>query len=116
MFLLLQLEHALGNKKSLFENVNIDWNLFSAEDASTDFSDDELEDKVRDINQRYLRTQNLFFYHLMLPSVSSFSLFWYFIPSIFFPSLSLLNVLVHSVLPYVIIPLNILNSEQQELL
>jgi len=38
------LEHALQNKKSLFENVNIDWNVNSAEDASTDFSDDEIVD------------------------------------------------------------------------
>ena len=41
------LEHALQNKKTLFENVNIVWDIGPAEDASTDFSDDDLgEEKV----------------------------------------------------------------------
>ncbi|XP_058805026.1 arfGAP with SH3 domain, ANK repeat and PH domain-containing protein [Phymastichus coffea] len=34
------LNHALQRQKTLFENVNIDWNL-THEEASTDFSDDE---------------------------------------------------------------------------
>lgn len=29
----------------MFENVNIDWNLVTAEDASTDFSDDDVADE-----------------------------------------------------------------------
>lgn len=40
-----QLEHAIKNKKTLFENVNIDWGLAGAEDASTDFSDDDIMDE-----------------------------------------------------------------------
>ncbi|KAI1289605.1 Arf-GAP with SH3 domain, ANK repeat and PH domain-containing protein 1 [Halotydeus destructor] len=41
------LEHALMNKKSMFENVNIVWDVPPTEDASTDFSDDDLtEDKL----------------------------------------------------------------------
>jgi len=32
--------HAFAQKKTMFENVNIDWNLFH-EDVSTDFSDEE---------------------------------------------------------------------------
>jgi Arf-GAP/SH3 domain/ANK repeat/PH domain-containing protein len=44
---LLQLLHALAHKKTMFENVNIDWNL-SHDDGSTDFSDEEtLEDHPR---------------------------------------------------------------------
>ncbi|XP_074599404.1 arfGAP domain of ASAP isoform X2 [Brevipalpus obovatus] len=44
-FLVELLEHALSNKKSLFENVNIDWRLVSNnEDVSTDFSEDDLAD------------------------------------------------------------------------
>lgn len=39
------LKHALENKKELFENVNMDWGL-SQDDASTDFSDDDVDDKV----------------------------------------------------------------------
>ncbi|RWS25580.1 arf-GAP with SH3 domain: ANK repeat and PH domain-containing protein 2-like protein [Leptotrombidium deliense] len=39
------LEHSLQNKKSLFENLDIDWSLAPAnEDVSTDFSDDDLGD------------------------------------------------------------------------
>lgn len=43
----LQLRHALDGQKSLFENINIDWNL-SHDEGSTDFSDDEtvIEDRV----------------------------------------------------------------------
>ncbi|XP_022252892.1 arfGAP with SH3 domain, ANK repeat and PH domain-containing protein-like isoform X4 [Limulus polyphemus] len=37
------LEHALQNKKTLFENVNIDWRL-TQEDGSTDFSDEDFAD------------------------------------------------------------------------
>ncbi|CAL1279946.1 unnamed protein product [Larinioides sclopetarius] len=37
------LEHAVQNKKTMFENVNIDWGL-SQEDGSTDFSDEDGED------------------------------------------------------------------------
>jgi hypothetical protein len=44
---LLQLNHALSRQKTLFENVNVDWNL-SHDEGSTDFSDDEtiIEDRV----------------------------------------------------------------------
>ena len=36
----------MNNKKSLFENVNINWNVHP-EDPSTDFSDEDLaDDKV----------------------------------------------------------------------
>lgn len=38
------LECAANNKKTLFENVVIDWN-FQPEDPSTDFSDDDIDDK-----------------------------------------------------------------------
>lgn len=38
------LEHALQNKKTLFENVSIDWGL-SQDDGSTDFSDDDFADE-----------------------------------------------------------------------
>ncbi|GAB6028472.1 hypothetical protein CHUAL_002631 [Chamberlinius hualienensis] len=38
------LQHALQNKKELFENVNIDWGL-SQDDGSTDFSEDETDEK-----------------------------------------------------------------------
>uniref|UniRef100_A0A1B6DAJ4 ArfGAP with SH3 domain, ANK repeat and PH domain-containing protein n=1 Tax=Clastoptera arizonana TaxID=38151 RepID=A0A1B6DAJ4_9HEMI len=40
------LRHALDRQKSLFENINIDWNL-SHDEGSTDFSDDEtiIEDR-----------------------------------------------------------------------
>ncbi|XP_054717198.1 arfGAP with SH3 domain, ANK repeat and PH domain-containing protein-like [Uloborus diversus] len=38
------LEHAMQNKKTLFENVNIDWGL-SQEDGSTDFSDEDADEK-----------------------------------------------------------------------
>lgn len=43
----LQLNHAVQRQKTLFENVNIDWNL-THEEASTDFSDDEtiIEERV----------------------------------------------------------------------
>ncbi|GFR32574.1 arfGAP with SH3 domain, ANK repeat and PH domain-containing protein [Trichonephila clavata] len=37
------LEHAVQNKKTMFENVNIDWGL-SQEDGSTDFSDEDGEE------------------------------------------------------------------------
>lgn len=42
-----QLSHALQRQKTLFDNVNIDWNL-SHDEGSTDFSDDEtiIEDRV----------------------------------------------------------------------
>ena len=41
-----QLSHALQRKKTMFENVNIDWRI-SHDDGSTDFSDDEtLEDRA----------------------------------------------------------------------
>ncbi|KAL3188081.1 hypothetical protein MRX96_004308 [Rhipicephalus microplus] len=40
------IEHALQNKKTLFENVNIDWGL-TQDDGSTDFSDDDYpEDRL----------------------------------------------------------------------
>jgi Arf-GAP/SH3 domain/ANK repeat/PH domain-containing protein len=39
----LQLLHALQRKKTMFENVNIDWHI-SQDDGSTDFSDDETLD------------------------------------------------------------------------
>lgn len=43
--------HALARKKTMFENVNIDWNL-SHDDGSTDFSDEEtLEDHPRTLNR-----------------------------------------------------------------
>jgi len=43
--------HALARKKTMFENVNIDWNL-SHEDGSTDFSDEEtLEDHPRTLTR-----------------------------------------------------------------
>lgn len=46
-----QLLHALARKKTMFENVNIDWNL-SHDDGSTDFSDEEtLEDHPRTLNR-----------------------------------------------------------------
>ena len=35
----------MQNKKTLFENVNIDWGLLQ-EDGSTDFSDEEGDEKV----------------------------------------------------------------------
>ncbi|XP_023234097.1 arfGAP with SH3 domain, ANK repeat and PH domain-containing protein-like isoform X2 [Centruroides sculpturatus] len=38
------LEHALQNKKTLFENVSIDWGL-SQDDGSTDFSDEDFADE-----------------------------------------------------------------------
>ena len=39
--------HALQRKKTMFDNVNIDWHI-SHDDGSTDFSDDEtLEDHPR---------------------------------------------------------------------
>jgi len=42
-----QLRHALQRQKSLFENINIDWNL-SHDEGSTDFSDDDtvIDDRV----------------------------------------------------------------------
>lgn len=42
-----QLRHALARQKTLFDNINIDWNL-SHDDGSTDFSDDDtiIEDRV----------------------------------------------------------------------
>lgn len=46
LFILFQLEHAMQNKKTLFENVNIDWGLLQ-EDGSTDFSDEDGDEKVR---------------------------------------------------------------------
>merc|ERR1719342_535066 len=43
--------HALQRKKTMFENVNIDWNL-SHDDGSTDFSDEEtLEDHPRTLTR-----------------------------------------------------------------
>ena len=36
----LQLSHALQRKKTMFENVNIDWRM-QPDDGSTDFSDDD---------------------------------------------------------------------------
>jgi Arf-GAP/SH3 domain/ANK repeat/PH domain-containing protein len=41
--LTFQLLHALQRKKTMFENVNIDWHI-SQDDGSTDFSDDETLD------------------------------------------------------------------------
>ncbi|XP_040581690.1 arfGAP with SH3 domain, ANK repeat and PH domain-containing protein isoform X2 [Lepeophtheirus salmonis] len=38
------LQHALHRKKTMFENVNIDWHL-ALDDGSTDFSDDETLDE-----------------------------------------------------------------------
>ena len=35
----------MNNKKVLFENVLIDWS-FQPEDPATDFSDDDIDDKV----------------------------------------------------------------------
>ena len=50
-FYLLQLLHALQRKKTMFENVNIDWNL-SHDDGSTDFSDEEtLDDHPRTLTR-----------------------------------------------------------------
>lgn len=49
-YLFTQLNHALQRQKTLFENVNVDWNL-SHDEASTDFSDDEtiIEERVSNI-------------------------------------------------------------------
>lgn len=46
-FFVTQLNHAMQRQKTLFDNVNIDWNL-SHDEASTDFSDDEtiIEERV----------------------------------------------------------------------
>ncbi len=44
-----QLMHAINRKKTMFENVNIDWHL-SHEEGSTDFSDDETLDDHRLLN------------------------------------------------------------------
>ena len=50
-FFILQLLHALQRKKTMFENVNIDWNL-SHDDGSTDFSDEEtLDDHPRTLTR-----------------------------------------------------------------
>ena len=44
MYVIFQLLHALDRQKTMFENVNIDWNLHH-DDMATDFSDEEtLED------------------------------------------------------------------------
>lgn len=44
--LAFQLEQSRQDDKSVFEYVNVQWNL-STDDASTDFSDeDQLDDKV----------------------------------------------------------------------
>lgn len=47
LIIYFQLSHALQRQKTLFDNVNIDWNL-SHDEGSTDFSDDEtiIEDRV----------------------------------------------------------------------
>ncbi|XP_035217646.1 arfGAP with SH3 domain, ANK repeat and PH domain-containing protein-like [Stegodyphus dumicola] len=47
------LEHAMQNKKTLFENVNIDWGL-SQEDGSTDFSDEDGDEKGGQITPEHL--------------------------------------------------------------
>ena len=50
-FFPFQLLHALQRKKTMFENVNIDWNL-SHDDGSTDFSDEEtLDDHPRTLTR-----------------------------------------------------------------
>lgn len=51
------LSHALQRQKTLFDNVNIDWNL-SHDEGSTDFSDDEtiIEDRVN----RFILFCNIF--------------------------------------------------------
>ena len=72
-FFIDQLEHALSNKKTLFENVNIDWNLFSAEDASTDFSDDELEERVSSL----ILSDSLFNFIFVIFHVTSYMLCYF---------------------------------------
>lgn len=55
------MSHALQRQKTLFDNVNIDWNL-SHDEGSTDFSDDEtiIEDRVclnnRDNKRKLLKS------------------------------------------------------------
>ena len=52
MYDLFQLRHALQRKKTLFENVNIEWNL-SHDEGSTDLSDDEtiVDERVRHLQK-----------------------------------------------------------------
>ncbi|XP_071042837.1 arfGAP with SH3 domain, ANK repeat and PH domain-containing protein isoform X2 [Parasteatoda tepidariorum] len=47
------LEHAIQNKKTLFENVSIDWGL-SQEDGSTDFSDEDGDEKGGQITPEHM--------------------------------------------------------------
>lgn len=44
-----QLMHSLHRKKTMFDNVNIDWHL-THEDGSTDFSDDEMLEEYPRLN------------------------------------------------------------------
>jgi len=59
-----QLSHALQRQKTLFDNVNIDWNL-SHDEGSTDFSDDEtiIEDRVS-ILTYYISISQIYNYNL----------------------------------------------------
>lgn len=55
------LQNAVNRQKSLFDNVNFDWNL-SHDDGSTDFSDDEtiIDDRVRMVNHTLYRDSDYF--------------------------------------------------------
>lgn len=80
----------MKNKKNLFENVNIEWNLGSGEDGSTDFSDDDLiDEKVRTLTHHCIlfSFSLLFLRHLLFKSHSlsllhSLALMFFFIPPI----------------------------------
>ena len=65
--LLLQLIHSLQRKKTMFENVNIDWHL-THDEGSTDFSDDEMLDDHHQHRQNGARTPTE---HMMLLSTSA---------------------------------------------
>ena len=54
------MECAAKKQKSLFENVIIDWS-FQPEDPSTDFSDDDIDDKVRCGDLEFLKNGFLHF-------------------------------------------------------
>ncbi|KAG8183532.1 hypothetical protein JTE90_003879 [Oedothorax gibbosus] len=47
------LDHAVQNKKTLFENVNMDWGL-SQEDGSTDFSDEDGDEKGGQVTPEHM--------------------------------------------------------------
>lgn len=55
----LQLRHALQRQKSVFDNINIDWNI-SHDEGSTDFSDDEtvIEDRVSTAKDKHLKLES----------------------------------------------------------